>query len=181
MAIRADSYGSVAEVLAFTRHLLDGQSTFNSTTRPTLTEAEKFIDRASGALNTALSGGGFATPVTNSTAVLTLADWVVDRATIYTELTQRGTGFSGLEQSRIGDFLNLHAQAAEFVDSIALGLTYLGVTKTHAMHEGLTFTGFDKHSQRADPDNTNLEQPKFRRGLFDVPGTTAFETDEDDD
>ena len=46
MTLRLDSYASVAEVTAFTRHLLDGQSAFNSTTRPTVTELEKFIDRA---------------------------------------------------------------------------------------------------------------------------------------
>ena len=32
MTIRADSYSTTSEVKAFTRHLLDGQSTFNSTT-----------------------------------------------------------------------------------------------------------------------------------------------------
>ena len=33
MTLRGDSYGTVAEVTAYTRHLLDGQSAFNSTTR----------------------------------------------------------------------------------------------------------------------------------------------------
>jgi hypothetical protein len=55
MAIRGDSYSSTGEVKAFTRHLLNGQSNFNSTTRPTVTELEKFIDRASGVLNLAAS------------------------------------------------------------------------------------------------------------------------------
>jgi len=68
MAIRADSFSSTSEVKAFTRHLLDGQSAFNSTTRPTATELEKFIDRASGVLNVAIARAGF-TPSTGYAAL----------------------------------------------------------------------------------------------------------------
>ena len=38
MALRNDSYGSVANVQALTRHLLDGAATFSNQTRPTLVE-----------------------------------------------------------------------------------------------------------------------------------------------
>src|SRR5512145_2945202 len=108
MAIRADSYSSTSEVKAFTRHLLDGQSAFNSTTRPTGTELEKFIDRASGVLNLALGGGGFApsSVIANSTAKLACDDWVTSRAAEYVELTQRGTGYSDAEGSRTAAFRN---------------------------------------------------------------------------
>ena len=102
MAIRADSFSSTSEVTAYTRHLLDGQSSFNSTTRPTVTEMEKFIDRASGILNVAISNEGF-TPSDvygNSTAKLACDDWVTQKAVMYTELTQRGTGYSVEEGSR---------------------------------------------------------------------------------
>jgi hypothetical protein len=61
MTLRADSYSSVNEVLAFTRYHLDGQNAFNSTTQPTVTEVEKFVDRASGLLNVALKGEGLTT------------------------------------------------------------------------------------------------------------------------
>ena len=60
MTLRADSYGSTGEVKAFTRHLLDGQTAFNSTTRPTQADLDKFIDRTSGVLNIALASSGFA-------------------------------------------------------------------------------------------------------------------------
>ena len=47
MAIRSDSYSSIAGIVSGTRHLLDGQTTFNSTTIPTVTEVEVFVDEAS--------------------------------------------------------------------------------------------------------------------------------------
>lgn len=171
MAISGASYGSVAEVLAFTRHLLDGQPTFNSTTRPTLTEVEKFIDRASGVLNVALAGCGLTTPLNsttaNSTAKLMCADWVVMRAAEYTELTQRGTGFSAEEGSRTAAFRGLYAAANEFAEQNCLALKRVGAGVTDSMSQGLSFTGLDAEDDRADPDDTSRAQPKFVRGQFD--------------
>ena len=167
MAIRNDSYGSTAEVLAFSRYLLAGQSNFNSTTRPTITEVEKFIDRASGALNVALAKAGLGVPVTNTTAKLLLDEWVVTKTVEHVELTQRGTGFSDGEGSRYIGFRNLHKAADEFVTTNAMGLKRIGVTIDVQLNQGLAYTGLDAQADRADPDDSSLEQPKFKRGLFD--------------
>jgi hypothetical protein len=168
MALRADSYGSVAEVVAYTRHLLsNGVSFDNELSRPSLTEVETFIDRASGSLNVALNGVGLTTPVTNSTAKLACADWVVNQAAAYVELTQRGAGYDGTENTRPGSFLHLNKSAQEFAAVNALGFKRLGVGVSHAKGEGLQFTGMDAEDQRTDPDDITLEQPKFSRGLFD--------------
>ena len=167
MSIRADSYGSVAEVVAYTRHLLDNGTNFDDSTRPNLVEVERLIDRASGLLNVALNVEGLTTPVTNSTAKLACADWVVNQAAAYVELTQRGAGYDGTENNRPGSFLNLNKSAQEFAKANALGFKRLGVVVSHAMSEGLQFTGLDAQDERSDPDDTTLEQPKFSRGLFD--------------
>ena len=180
MAIRSDSYGSVAEVVAFTPHLLDGATTYSETTRPTLTQVEKFIDRASGYLNTALRNAGITTPVTNSTGKLMLDDWVVMRATEYVELTQRGTGYSDQEGSRTAAFHNMYASACDFADEIALGLKELGVTVDRNKSAGLAFTGQTVRSDRADPDDSSLAQPLIRRGLYDAPGSGEMSSDEDE-
>lgn len=166
MAIRDDSYGSVAEVQAYTAHLLDGESAFNSTTRPTSTQVEKFIDRASSYVNLALETHGFTSPLTNSTAVLMMDDWVVNKATEFVELTQRGAGYSGEEGSRTGAFANLAGEASRFVKENELGLKRIGATVGHRKSEGLAFTGLDDQDERDDPDNADLEQPMFRRGQF---------------
>lgn len=169
MAIRTDSYSSTSEVKAFTRHLLDGQSAFNSTTRPTSSELEKFIDRASGVLNLAVAGAGFAPSAVrgNSTAKLAADDWVTARSAEYVELTQRGVGFNDGEGSRTSAFRNLTKSAEEFIKLNSLGFVRLGVAQGYKKSDGLTFTGLDAQADRADPDNTGLEQPFAKRRQWD--------------
>ena len=167
MTIRSDSYSSTSEVKAYTMHLLDGQTAFNSTTRPTGTQLEKFIDRASGLLNVALSGEGLAVPITNSTAKLACDDWVVSHAAAYVELTQRGAGYDGTENTRPGSFLKLHKDANEFAEDNALAFQRLGVGISTRMSAGLQFTGLDAEDERADPDDDDLMQPIFKRRKWD--------------
>lgn len=168
MAIRSDSFSTVAEVTAFTRHLLDGQSAFNSTTRPTVTELEKFIDRVSGRLNIALSSAGF-TPsaiYANSTAKLACDDWVTNYAARYVELTQRGTGYSENEGGRLPAF-ELLGTADEFVVENKPGFVLLGITQNYQASDGLQYTGLTAQDDRSDPDDTGLEQPIFTRRQFE--------------
>jgi hypothetical protein len=168
MTIRTDSYSSTSEVKAMTRHLLDGQTAFNSTTRPTSTELEKFIDRASGALNVALSKAGLTTPVSNTTAKLLCDDWVTAKSVQLVELTQRGEGFSGEAGSRVGAFSGLYKEADAFAEMHSLGFKRLGVGVAHPSHEGLAFTGLIARADRGDPSDSGLTQPAFRRDLFDA-------------
>lgn len=174
------NYSSTGEVKAFTRHLLDGQSGFNSTTRPTGTELERFLVRASSYLDMALIGAGLAAPVTNSTAKPILDDWVTMRGAAYVELTQRGAGFGSGENTREQFFMSLAPEAREFVGGFRLALARAGVTVNHGMAEALSFTGLDAESERADPDDTSLAQPLFIRNLFDQPtGSGRDDTDQD--
>jgi hypothetical protein len=179
MAIRSDSYSSTSEVKAYTRHLLDGQSTFNSTTRPTLTDLEKFIDRASGILNLAIATNGFLPSAVkaNTTAKLPCDDWVTARAAEYAELTRRGSGYNDGEGSRTNAFSNLSKRANEFIKANTLGFIRLGVTQTNKMSDGLAFTGLTAQKDRSDPDDTSLEQPKFRRAQFDNRQLSNFNND----
>jgi len=173
MAIRGDSYGSIAEVLSYTRHLLDGGATFDTNSRPSKAEVEKFLDRASGILNGNVAAVGFA-PATiraNSTAKLALDDWVVNRAAAYVEMTQRGVGYSGDEGSRTLGFASMSKDAMDFCWSLALGWERLGISRAHKISEGLAFTALDAQSERSDPDDSTRAQPKFVRGLFDDPGS----------
>lgn len=166
MALASSSYGSVAEVVALTRHLLDGAGSFTSTTRPTLDDVEGFIDKVSAYLNIALKGHGISTPVTTTDGALTCDGWVISKAVAYVELTQRGEGFAEEDGSRFGAFWNLFADANDFAAMIAEGLKEDGVGVTDATSAGLAYTGINIHSQRSDPDNTTREQPLFRRRQF---------------
>lgn len=168
MAIRADSFSSVDEVKGYTRHLLDGHSTFDATTRPTVTEVEKFIDRVSGTLNTAIASKGFSASAVraNSTAKLACDDWVTQKAVKYTELTQRGTGWNTDEGSRTKAFMTSE-DAVDFVESMLMGFVNLGIALANPTSEGLLFTGIDVQANRSDPSDTSKEQPFFARRSFD--------------
>ena len=169
MAIRADSYSSVDEVTAFTRHLLDGAAGYSTTTRPTLAEVEKFIDRASACVNIALYREGFAPSAIYANAVTKLVcdDWVTYAAAKNIELTQRGTGYNANEGSRT-DAFSMQKEAYDFVCDYALGFQRAGVTRTIQLSAGLEFTGLDAQDDRADPDNTAYEQPFALRKQWDV-------------
>ena len=169
MAIRGDSYSSTSEVVAVTRHLLKGQSTYNSTTRPTGTEVEKFIDRASAALNVAIRVRGLSTPVTNTTSKLDCDNWVTGKAAEFVELTRRGAGSREPGgTSRFRPMSGLAKDATEFVKTNSLGWVRLGVTESNRMSDGLVFTGETVQADRADPDDTTIAQPIFKRDLFDA-------------
>lgn len=167
MTVGANSYGTVAEVEAFTKHLLDGAIGFDNSTRPTVSEVEKFIDRLSAILNSALAGVGFDIPVTQGDVKLALDDWVVLKCTGYVELTARGAGSSDDPNARPRFFNKLHSDASAFVRDNARGWQRLGAALDNVTSTGFSYTGMDKHSERADPDNTGREQPKFRRGQWE--------------
>jgi len=183
MTLRADSYSTTSEVKAYTRHLLDGQTAFNSTTRPRATELEKFIDRASGVLNAALANVGLTIPISNTTAKLSCDDWVTAQSVKYVELTQRGVGWTEQDGSRINVFASLHKKALEFARENALGFKRLGAAVSHKASEGLKFTGEDATEERPDLDDTGLRQPIFRRGLFEDSSVSLVDVsnEEDDD
>lgn len=176
MALRADSYGTTGEVRAFTRYMLDGEVGFTAATTPPLADVEKFMDRASGVLNAALTRRGLTVPITNTTAKLVCTDWVVAQTVAFVELTQRGAGHSGDENARHNSFINLHKQANEFAKDNAMGFKWLGVGVSHQASEGLVFTGETAVADRADPTDTGLEQSLFRRNQFDS-GSSRLDDD----
>lgn len=160
-------YGSLDEVAALNRFILDGQSTFNSTTLPSATEVNKFLDRAGGSLNVALIGAGFSTPITTpTTAKLMLDDWAVNRVSQVVRMSQIG-GMTEDPNNPSAGFTNMYAAAHEFVMENMLALKRLGATVSYATSDGLEYTALDKHSERTDPDDTSREQPIFRRRQWD--------------
>jgi len=166
MDLDDNSYSSVADVVAWTRHLLDGEGSFAATTRPTLTEVVAFIDDASAMLNDAIAAAGFAVPITAAGPKRSCDLWVRAKAAGYVELAQRGQGFDGQGGSRASAFTDMFSDAYEFVARNAKGWKQQGVTVSESASEGLSFTGLNKHSERTDPDSTTIEQPLFRRRQF---------------
>lgn len=172
MAIRSDSWSSTTDVKAMTRHLLDAETTFNSTTRPTLAEVEGFIDEASGLLNLALRRNGFApaTVKANSTATQAMDNWVRFKTVAFVNLVSPYQGWQGGDDNPASLLMNMAGDANVFVADCKQALINASITQAHKASDGLKFTGLDAQDDRADPDDTSLEQPKFTRSMFDNTG-----------
>ena len=166
MPLRNDSYGTVEDVRALTRHLLDGAANFSAQTRPTLAEVEGMIDRWSAVLNVALVNREVSVPVTNAIVTLVCDQWVIRQAAAEVELTQRGTGWNDQEDSRLRALRGAGVDKA--ADSVASALRQLGVTSQGHAHAGLTYTGLAAQAERPDRDNPSYEQPLFSRRQFDL-------------
>lgn len=140
MAIGANSYGSVAEVGALTPlYATATGTTYSTTTRPTLAQVEKMIDRVSGILNVALAREGFAVPVSQADAKLALDEFVIAQVT---ELCHAANGAGpyapGSEEMRAGTpFRAVAKEAAAFVSDYAAGLEMLGATRSRTATYGL--------------------------------------------
>lgn len=167
MTISANSYSSVDEVLAMTRHMLDGAPMFDEATRPSLTEVEGFIDQVSADLNDAIRACGLAIPIAATGPKMSCDLWVRVRAAAMVELTQRSTGFDGGEDSRykaLWDLLDEDPFA--WVEKRCQSWADQGVTMTEAASGALTYTALSSHDNRSDPNSTTREQPMFRRRQF---------------
>lgn len=167
MPLNGNSYSSVAEVLALTRLYLGGQSTFNSTTRPTLTEVESFIDDVSGELNLALGNAGFTIPITQNDAKSACDNWVKVKAAAFVEASRPTAAFGKDTNPRASLLAKMNASAAAWVKENMKGFAVLGVPQVGDDSNALIFTALDAQSLRSDPTDTSREQPKFKRGQFD--------------
>ena len=52
---------------------------------------------------------------------------------------------------------------------------------TDKLSDGLQFTGLEVRANRADPDDTDLRQPRFERGQFEDRETSRFNSDVTED
>lgn len=118
MTLDANSYGSVAGVAAYVRRLANSASTFDSVTRPTLTEVEEFINQCSDVLNGWLAAAGYVIPVTQDDAVRVLSRYANLGAAGHAELSQRAGGYDAEDENRRENkFLNMFNEAHEMIES----------------------------------------------------------------
>lgn len=152
MTIGANSYGSVAEVEALTgRYTFEGS--YDNSTRPTLTQVEKFIDRVSALLNLLLAEAGYSIPITQADAALVCDEFVVEQAVQLCHGANGAGPFApGSEQLRGRTaFEIISREAAEFVEKHAPGFAFLGATRERDMTYGLQAT-------LTDTDGEDLEK-----------------------
>jgi hypothetical protein len=106
-------------------------STFTATTRPTLTQVERWIDTASATLNSLLAKAGFRIPISQADAKMS-CDQII--AEIVTELchAKNNTGrfFTDRALERgVAPMKVLRQEMADWVEANAVGLANLGATR----------------------------------------------------
>ena len=146
MAINANSYGTVLQVAALAPlYATSPNGTFSSSTRPTLTQVETFIDQVSATLNLLLAAQGFDIPVTQADAVMALAGFVVLEVVSLVEYANGAGPFiveaSQLRASTPSRIILKDAEA--FIAAHAVGLEALGVTRSRSLAFGLDAEDID--------------------------------------
>lgn len=127
MALDANAYGSVAGVAAYVRRLANASSTFDGTTRPTLTEVEEFLNQSSDTLNGWLASSGYVIPVSQGDAFNVLSRYANLGAAGLAELSQRAGGYDANDENRRENkFLDMFEKAEAYIASGALAA--LGAT-----------------------------------------------------
>jgi hypothetical protein len=150
------SYGSVAGVQAFIRHI-----TLDSANNPTTAQVQAFLDRRSAMLDGWIADAGYIAPVTTPAAAVTVLDQFANYgAAGDAELTQRSSGYAvNAPNNRENKFLEEFYRAQAFIASGALGA--LGVpapTTALGPYAGLGYSGKTASGLPL--------QPLFRRTSF---------------
>lgn len=139
MGIGANSYGSTAEVAALVGRYTSSGS-FSSSTHPTTTQVEKFIDRVSAICNALLAEAGFDIPVDEADPKLVLDHFVVDHVHLLCHAANGAGPYApGSEALRrvSSPFQIIWNEAANFFAEHAQGLEQLGASRSRHMTYGL--------------------------------------------
>lgn len=152
MTIGTNSYGSVAEVAALTgRYTASGS--YNTTTRPTLAQVEKFIDRVSGIVNTILSQLGFTVPITQADVKLMLDEFVVEQVSQLCHAANGAGPFApGSEELRGRTaFSIITGEALIFMQANKTGMERMGAVRTYGITNGLQAHLTDESGDPIEP------------------------------
>ena len=151
MSILDNSYGSPDEVAALVaRYTTSG--VFDDSSRPTLTQVERFIDRISGLANTYLAEEGFTVPITQTDAKMAL-DELVTQAVI--ELchiaNSAGRFFTDRRLKRQSPLRVIREEIAAWVAEHASGLENLGAARGTSFAEQIGFRDTDESGDDTFP------------------------------
>jgi len=165
----ANSYGTVAEVAALTPGYTESGD-YDTTTRPTEAQVERFIDRISAVLNVILAGLGFSIPISQEDAAMMLAEFVTDHAAYLCHGVNRAGPYApGSEQLRgRSPFEIIRKEAEAFLENHAAGIEALGATRSSHMSDGLAC--------RTETDSGTTLEPPFQRLMM---GGAITDWDED--
>jgi hypothetical protein len=130
MAISANSYGTVAGVVARARRYADKAGEFTLATAPTLAQVEGWIDQVSALVNSILAQNRFSIPVTQSDVALILAGFVEDEVSAMVEGANGSGRFGpGNQNERRSRYEIVTSEVGKFVSDNAAGFEAMGVPR----------------------------------------------------
>lgn len=132
MTVGANSYGVATDIAALTNAYLNASGAYDTSTVPTLTQVEGWIDQVSGIMNTALAGQGFTVPVSQADAVLAIKSFVIEAVTDLAHAANSAGRYftqSALERG-VSPMSSIRKQILDWVESFAGGLESLGAERT---------------------------------------------------
>jgi hypothetical protein len=152
MTLNANSYSSIADVSALVpRYAVGG--TFTDTTRPQLAQVERWINQVSGLVNAVLAAQGFAIPVTQADAVLSLSFFVSEEVAAMCEGVNGSGRFGPTTKSGGGKgrFALLMEDVQAFIEANAIGFEHMGATRTYTPTSGVGFRELDGSGETVYP------------------------------
>jgi len=152
MAISTNSYGSVEEVAALARRYTDNGS-FATTTNPSLTQVEQFIDRTSSTINVILAGSGFQIPITQTDAKAAIAAIVIEAVVDLCHAANSAGRFfteRALERG-IAPMKVIRQEMADWVADNAAGLAAMGAARVTPDAGQVAFRDTDESGDEIHP------------------------------
>lgn len=183
-AYETASNEALAEVASLCRHLTTAGS-FDGTTRPTLTEVERFLSLGYQMINTVLAEYGYTVPATDANVVAVLQHYNAIWAAAQAEYAQASAGFTDGGGTRGDHFMeefvgrgpagsarvSIHIGIYGYVKSAAF--KDLGDTKATELSSGLSAGGISKADKLTIATDSDMVQYAFTRSLHGNPGGTV--------
>lgn len=170
------TYGSASGVASYTPNLVGEELTFTKTTIPTDTQVERWLSAGYALINGRLAGRGYGMPVPQAATVYSL---VVDLEELYAAARAESARMS----ARIGPDERTRSQMfmQQFKDGmkelLSMDLSRAGLSHTGKLYAG-GISKSDKDAVDADADRV---QPRFKRGMWRVPGEVRPGGGDDDE
>ena len=152
MAIGTHSYGSTIGTAALVPRWASSGD-FTTTTRPTLAQAESWIDQVSGMLNAMLARAGFTIPISDDDVKDALDLFVNQEAAAMADGVN-GSGKFGPTAKAVGKqgrFNILMEDVQDFIEAYAVGFERLGAERTTTVASGIGYRNVDESGDEIHP------------------------------
>lgn len=150
MATSERSYGAASDVAALTPRFTTNGS-YDSSSRPTLSQVDAWIDQVSAILNVLLAEANFTIPVTQKDVALLLKHFVATEVADLANYANSAGRFFSDKNMTTGPWQAIQSEAAKFISEHAEGLQNLGAGRSVAGLDGLAFNETDDEGDEIEP------------------------------